>query len=467
MMDGNPQQQQRMGQIPRMIPEQIIAGEILQMPRLELEQRLRSEFEANPALSLEEVALCPMCDSPVSRYPCPSCGFRPPADDVPVTMAEDWETYRQTVHDDDDWEPFATVAGRLGLKEDLRGQWLAACTEDIKAVGLYLIEALDGEGYLREPLIEIAERFLWSVPQVESVLLQVQGLDPAGIGARDLRECLLLQCARREGGTAALAGRMIEECWTEMAGGETAAIARILGVDSDDAEEALRWVRKNLAPYPARGLREAWDRLAPREDPHVAPDVIIRVADGGFVVEIVESARFRVGVDTGYQRAWDTMSGRGGGLQPSFEHVRRSVSNARWLIDALAQRRRTLHNVMTAVAEAQREFLLNGRAHLKPLMQKTIAAKTGVHESTICRALADKLIRIPSGETIPSSAFFDASAPVKEALADLVARENAAKPLSDSRLAQLLTDAGYAIARRTVAKYRESLRIPSVETRSR
>lgn len=456
--------------LPRMIPEQIVAGEVLQMPRLELEQRILAEFEQNPALTLEEVALCPVCDTPADRFPCPNCGFSPASDDdVPVIHAEDWESYREGIHDADGLEPYAVVTGRESLRDYLRNQWLGE-VEGIEAVvGRFLIDCINDDGYLTEPLIEIAERFRMSVPQVEAVLMRLQELDPPGVAARNLQECLLIQCSRNEDKSpvALLAARIITEAWQMLSESRYALAAQALDVDADEVEEAAAWIRANLAPCPGRSYRPSWNDLAPRDDPEMAPDVVIRLGENGFIVEIVESARFALGLDAEYRRIHDGLGRRNGTWKPEWDHVRRSVGDARFLIDAIAQRRRTLHKVMTAVAEAQREYLLDGPARLKPLMQKTIAQQVGIHESTVCRALADKMVRIPSGETIPTTRFFDGSAPVKEVLQTIVAREDPAMPLSDSRLAALLSEAGHPVARRTVAKYREALRIPAVEHRAR
>ena len=456
--------------LPRMIPEQIVAGEVLQLSRLELEQRILAEFDQNPALTLEEIGLCPACDSPADRFPCPNCGFSPSTpDDVPVVSAEDWESYRERLHDAESLEPYAVVAGRESLHDFLRNQWLVEATGVEAEVGRFLIDSLNDDGYLADPLIEVAERFRMSVPQVEAVLNRVQDLDPPGIAARNLRECLMIQCRRFEcgGRLADIALRMLTESWDLLTAGRFAALATLLELPLDDVQNAAAWIRGYLAPCPGRTYRSSWNDLAPRDEPEMAPDVVIRLGENGFVVEIVESSRLRLGLDSEYRRIHDVLGRRKGEWKPECEHVRRSVGDARFLIEAIAQRRRTLHGVMTAVAEAQSDFLLNGAACLKPLMQKTIAHQAGVHESTVCRALADKMVRIPSGETIPTTRFFDGSAPVKEMLQNIVGREDSSHPLSDSRLAALLAEAGHPVARRTVAKYRDALKIPAMEHRAR
>lgn len=454
--------------LPRMIPEQIVAGEVLQMPRLELEQRILERYGQNPALTLEEVGLCPVCDAPADRFPCPNCGHTPSADaDVPVVSAEDWESYRERLHDTDGTEPFAVVAGRETLRDYLRTQWLADADGLEAEVGRFLIDCVNDDGYLLEPLIEVAERFRMSVPQVEAVLERVQDLDPPGVAARDLRECLLIQCARFEspGPVVALAQRMVSTAWEHLADHRFVLVAEALCVSREEVDAAAAWIRGYLAPCPGRAYRASWNDLAPRDEPEVAPDVVIRLGEDGFIVEIVESSRLRLGLDSEYRRIDAALGRRRGEWKPEWDHVRRSVGDARFLMDAIAQRRRTLHKVMTAVAEAQKGFLLDGAAHIKPLMQKTIAQQAGIHESTVCRALADKMVRIPNGETIPTTCFFDASAPVKEVLQTIVAREDRARPFSDSRLAALLAEAGHPVARRTVAKYREALKIPAMEHR--
>ncbi len=465
-------QHQQLRQQQRMIPEQILSGELLQLPLLELERRLEEEYEKNPALTLETTPSCPACGASTTRFPCPACGHRPvPREEIPVTQAEDWESYRQGVHDFDgeDREAFAGIAARRSFHDHLMGQWASEGPGAEGPVGAYLIECLSDDGYLTEPLLEIADRYLLSVPQVEAILRRVQALEPAGVGARNLQECLLLQVPRAEGmeDVRELARRVLTEGWDLLTTGKTERLPRALQAEAEATEVAVAWIRDNLAPYPGRGYRDDWESLAPLREPRVAPDVIIRHGPDGFLVEIVESSRFRLGLDSAYtrlHRAYDSMNGA---APAEAEHVRRAVGSARLLIEAMEQRRRTLHRVMSTVANAQAEFLHKGRAHLKPLLQKAIAVEVGCHESTVSRALAHKHVRLPSGETIPADRFFETAAAVKEALAEFVAKEDPAKPLSDSRLAQLLNDAGHPLARRTVAKYREALHIPTVELRAR
>ncbi len=344
-MNAGASQRQEYRPQPRMIPEQIVAGEILQLPLAELEQRITAEFQQNPALTLEEVGLCPACGAPVSRFPCPSCGHRAdPEDDVPVVLSEDWETWRQHLHDTEGLEPFGAVASRRTLRDELRAQWSLVNAGSDAPVGFYFIECLDEDGYMREDMLEVAQRFRLSVPQAEAVLARVQGLEPAGIAARNLKECLLLQCDRLAGTgpEPVLAARLIREAWDMLETRRTDLISSALGVPEQEAAEALDWIRDNLAPGPGRAVREAWDHLAPRDEPEVAPDVAIRIEGDGFVVEIVETSRFRIGLDPLY-RGLDERVRRLGSGGADAEHIRRTTSSARWLIDAIAQRRRTLH----------------------------------------------------------------------------------------------------------------------------
>lgn len=466
----NGSQVQSAAQTQRTTLRQIMLGQILQLPYVELEQRLLSAFEQNPALELSESPdVCPSCNAAVSRWPCPVCGHRQMLrDDVPVRIAPEEYVPGEPRCDEEEFDRFDTVCSGVTLNEHLLDQWgLLNRPATEMALGAELIDMLDERGYLREPLIEIATLHRCSVPEVEHVLRHVQQLDPAGVGARDLQECLWLQAVRHaeDDVTAARAASILQHHFEDLCKQRFPRIQRALHCRESDVTDAVTWIRDRTNPAPGRAFCDRWSRMAPLDAPRVAPDVIISERGDAYFVEIVETGRFALRLDPVFLQMMTEGLDTSG--DPMRDSAKRLLAEARILVDAVGQRRQTLYRIMCALVEHQQAFLRYGRAALRPLMQKDLAAQLNLHESTVCRALAGKLMRLPNGETVSPDVFFEQAGQVKEALAALIREEDPAAPFSDGQLATLLAEQGHVIARRTVSKYREMMQIPSVDMRRR
>jgi RNA polymerase sigma-54 factor len=309
-----------------------------------------------------------------------------------------------------------------------------------------------------------------SVRRVEAVLEALQSLDPPGIGARDLRECLLIQLAAFEerGEAPPLARRIVDEHLRAMGEHHFAEIARELGTTMTQVKHAWRFIKSNLNPYPAHAFEYAdvpdlGLSLASDRSTIVRPDVVIRETPQGFEAEVIEQRRFRFRVDGMYSSLYRQSHGsaaRHGSLSDrERQHIREYASRARFFIECMRQRWDTLSTIADALIVIQHDFLKDGVRHLKPLTRGELAAAVGLHESTVSRATAHKYVLLPSGRTIPFDDFFDGSLAAKDLLHELIATENPARPLSDEELAVRLNARGLAVARRTVAKYREALGI--------
>jgi RNA polymerase sigma-54 factor len=331
----------------------------------------------------------------------------------------------------------------------------------------YLIESLDDDGYFRESLFETAEDFAASVPEVESVLSVLQSFDPAGIAARDLRESLLIQIRRIASSepAASHAEHILEDYWEEFSKMKLKSIAGKMEVTYDVVAEACEFIRDRLTPHPTSAYRAPFEELAPRKSSAVVPDVIIQRSGDSFVAEAVDCYGRYLKIDETYEESYESVKSGDSYLgEEDRKHIREHVERVRCILEAIGLRKKTLARVAAYLAEYQKDFLLHGASHLKALRQKDVAKALEVHESTICRALSDKFCRLPSGEVVSFEMFFDSALPVRNLISQIIALST--EPISDGEIAKRLTEQGVTIARRTVAKYRDQLRVLPYQLRA-
>lgn len=461
------------------ISAKLIASiKILQCSAEELEHSIARELSENPALELEELAHCLRCGAPLRLGFCSGCDHR--ADEALADPRRDdagWDDPAAYTHATDlavagesDYDPLEFVRSGATLHEHLLRQLGAIIPSGDDEIAEYLVGSLNSHGYITVTVAEAAEALSVSPRRVERVLGWLQLLDPPGIGARDLRECLLIQLRAFEerGETPPVARRLIESHLHELGEHHFAEIARKIGVTVAQVKDAWRFIKTNLNPYPAHafepsdlpnlGLSLDEDRSA-----IVRPDVLIRRTAHGFEAEVVERRRFRFNVSsmygTLYQQCRTGAKARGNLSDQDRQHVREYATRARFFIDCVRQRWDTLSTIANALIESQFEYLDRGVRYLRPLTRGELAGTVGLHESTVSRATANKYVQLPSGRTVPFDDFFDGSLAAKDVLREIIAAENPSKPYSDEELASIMTERGIPLARRTVAKYREALGI--------
>jgi RNA polymerase sigma-54 factor len=440
----------------KVTPKQIVANRILAMSSVELQQAIADELDDNPALELVEEASCPTCGGPTFGGTCPNCS--PRADGPSATDL--FEPASGPARDDPDADdPIARAEASFTLQEHLEWNLRALLPSDLHEVAIWVIGELDENGLLTATDREIARESGTSVEAVARVRDAMRGLEPIGIGAHDVRESLLLQLAHlRESGVEvpAAAEPLVTDHLADMAERHFRDIAKALGTSEGEVLTAWEFIKTNLHPYPASAFVAATRGDTNR--PILRPDILIRIVDGDLEVEVVESRRFSLRVAASYASVSAALRA------PSWsdaekEHVRQHVGRARFFIDAVRRRRATLQRIAEMLVKRQRDYLLHGVRHLVPLTRAEVAAEIGVHESTVSRATAEKYVMLPTGEVVPCSHFFTASLSVKDRIRAMVDQEDRGHPLSDQQIAGALLDLGVAIARRTVAKYREELRI--------
>ena len=507
-------QHMKLGQSMKLAPRMIQSMEILQMPLSELCERIEQELESNPTIELteidpsledrsqeggttadQELSIDPESASDFARLDDytnanPDAAENTYSDSKMTRDFDDLPRSRATSGErDGKMDAMATAPARAAsLTDQLLDQWsLVDVQERIKVMGEVLINSLDEDGYLRASFEEIADRSPALIEELaptesdwELAIQAVQLLlEPAGVGARDAKECLLIQIdvlADRlgedrddeitvTGESIEIATRLVAEFFEEMMKNKLPKVAAKSGYDLDEINIGIDLLRR-LSLSPAR-------RLVTDVSSTVIPDGIVEYDEENdrYFAYLSDGRIPDVQINKEYAR----MSSDKGVPTEDRTFLKKNLSNAQWLIDAVGQRRHTLLRVINAVVDEQRDYFDYGPESLKPLPMKTISDRLGIHVATVSRAVSEKYIMTPRG-VVALRGFFSgglatdsgedvSSNSVKATIQDLVDNEDKAKPLSDEKIVGALKERGIEIARRTVAKYRDQLGLPTARMR--
>ena len=455
----------------KVTPKQIAANYILQMSSAQLQEAIAQELDENPALEMSELPTCPICGSPVAGSYCTDCMPRKAENDdgARIISADDLPAEGSRLRDDDDeFDPIARAEADFTLEDHLTWNLHAQLPSRLHPVADHVIGALDDNGFLTESDEEIAAATVVSVEDVQQVLSAMKGLEPIGIGSRSITESLLAQIEYlREFGDLDVpphAETVVANHLADLGERRFREVANKIGATQRDVIAVWEFVKANLNPYPTSAFTAAVSGDGSRT--LIRPDVLIREIDGELTVEVVESRRFSLRVAPIYSslsaklRSDET-------TEDEKQHVRQYVGRAKFFIDNINRRRATIQRIAECLVERQRDYLLNGVQHLVPLTRAEVGDLIGMHESTVSRATAEKYVMIPSGEVVPFSHFFTASLGVKDQIKRMIEAEDPKHPLSDQEIADTLSAEGIALARRTVAKYRDELQILPARLRHR
>jgi RNA polymerase sigma-54 factor len=468
----------KLGQQLTLTPQLQMAIRLLQLPVLDLQAELREALEKNLMLEMDDGV---QLERPGEEPQGPagegeaSAGEASASEDasfdepLPYAEVSDLGTGYGGGGSDDGEDPrdYADQAG-TSLREHLQAQLELAMPEgDRKLVATMLIDAIDDDGYLGDSLTEIRAalepELLVDEDEIERVLACVQRFDPLGVGARDLSECLLLQLAPFAPDTPGLglARRLAADCLAELGEQAYGALRRRLGCSVEELEIAVALLR-SLNPRPGSVV----DTRPPE---YIIPDVFVRRRDGDWRVEINPAIAPRLRVNAAYAGCL----GRSG----EYSTLRAQLQEARWLVKSLEIRNETLLRVASAIVAHQQDFFERGEEGMRPLVLREIAEALELHESTVSRATTAKYMHTPRG-VFEFRYFFSSqvagtdgegvsSTVIRARIRKLISEENPEKPLSDSALTRILVNEGVEVARRTVAKYRESMGFPSSNERRR
>jgi RNA polymerase sigma-54 factor len=357
-----------------------------------------------------------------------------------------------------------TLSTGSSLSDHLAWQ-LSLQTDDslTRDIGEAIIGNLDDDGYLVASLDELAAMGPWPIEDVERVLALVQALDPIGVAARDLQECLLLQL-RHLGLDQSPSERIVTEHLRALQNHQIPEISRKLGLPIEELKTHIEVIR-HLDPKPG-------SRFNPAQSQYVTPDVYVDKLDDEYVVWLNEDGLPQMRISPTYRRLLDKNAEHG---EETRAYVRDKFNAARWLIKSVQQRQNTIYKVSRSIVNFQREFLDNGIEHLRPLVLRDVANDIGMHESTVSRVVTNKYMHTPQGvfelkfffHSGISSSYGESvsSVTIKQRIKKIIESEDPRKPLSDSKIVSILQREGLVLARRTIAKYREELKIPTSNQR--
>lgn len=469
-----PRLQTSLGQHLVLTPQLRQAIHLLQLPGVELEAEIAAQVEANPLLEwVDDDDPFP----PPTGMPVDAAGIdQAPASQVETLSETDWadpgDFAWEQVGSGHGEDATAQLADSDTLQDHLLWQLhMAHCSARDRMVAVALIESIDEHGYLREALQDVASNLPDGTTADDDELCRnlalVQSMDPAGVGARDLAECLRLQLQRLSADTPghALALRIADTALEQLPRAGVPGLSRSLGADPGQVEQALHLLR-SLDPRP--GARHG----AIPHDTFVTPDCVVWRQQGVWKSALVRNPLARLGIQRSYEQLAASTSGEDG------RYLRGQLQEARWLLKNLESRGQTLLRVVDCLLREQSAFLEFGPRALRPLTLREVATQLELHESTISRAVARKYVHTPRG-TLPLRDFFasgvgsndgggeTSSTAIQDMIRSLVAEENPRKPLSDAHLANALQARGIQVARRTVAKYREAIGIESSQQRMR
>jgi len=458
-----------------MTPQLQQAIKLLQLSRLELVETVNQELEDNPVLELNQVEDesdrdeegAPFPQEPVVEIK--DNGFSEVRIEETPRHDIDWENYLgeysstpalpnmyETPTETPSYENF--VASKTSLAEHLGWQLrMSRATEEENRIGVQIIGNLNSDGYLTATLEEIAVLEKVPVEQVERVLSLVQELDPVGVAARDLKECLLIQL-RHLGLADSLPAKIVTNHLKDLENKNYLKIARQLKVTKENVF-AAETIILNLDPRPGRAY-------APDEPIYITPDVFVFKFGDDYMVVLNDDGLPKLKISQYFRAMLTTQNTL---PAQTKEYLKGKMSSAMWLIRSIHQRQRTIYRVTESIMKFQRAFLDKGVEYLKPLVLRDVAEDVQMHESTISRVTTSKYVHTPQGLyelkfffDSPVNRFFGeslASESVKKRIKQIIAAEDPHKPLSDQRIAEILRGANIDIARRTVAKYREMLNI--------
>jgi RNA polymerase sigma-54 factor len=477
-------QQLKLAQKLVMTPQLRQAIKLLQLNRLDLTTALQAEIEQNPALEIEtsaedgqdEPSYGLSTTAEPDQVAAPETDFTAPVAASDALPDTNWEEYANNFDSNfsfsketppaDAPSQFDFISEKPGLSAYL--QWQLAHSElDEREweIALYIVGNLNRYGFLETTLEDIIENTNCTFDEADYLLEVVQELDPPGIAARNVSESLKLQLERLNMGKS-LAAKIVTEHLNLLETRNYKMLSRLTGRKKAEIVDAINFITTHLTPFP--GLPYAEEATN-----YIVPDVYVEKIDGEYVIKLNDDDLPKLKVSSYYQDLLQSTTPTT--TKESKTYIADKVKSAEWFIRSIHQRQRTIYRVMESILRFQHDYFDKGPAYLKPLILRDVAEDIGMHESTISRVTSNKYAHTPQG-IIELKYFFSTAIPreggdalaaesIKTRIRQMIQEEDKTKPLSDSAIADLLADRNIQLARRTVAKYREQMKIPPVKHR--
>ncbi len=468
--------EQRLVQSPQMIQ----AMQVLQYPLLELMDRIDQELQENVLLEVPEKDVPETSTEPDTSQnegqddPNMETVFEKLDNssetdtafetlDLLEQRSSDLGTHRVARGEDEDSRIqllMNTPGPSETLSEHLINQLiLLDLDEDLHELVELIIYSLDRDGRLVSTSEELAEEAHCSLEEIEEAIHVVQSLDPGGVGAQNLEECLLLQLDGMPG-VPEIVRTIVQNHLEDLSLNRLPRIARATGSSIEEVKDAVEFMRSHLHPHPGAPYGQVMNQV-------ISPDVIVNEIDGRFEIKIERGGIPELRISSVYRKLLQEAKGD----KKVLDYLRKKIESAKWFIDAITQRQSTIERIARAIVDTQSEFLRKGVRYLKPLRMQDIADEVGVHISTVSRAISGKYIQTPQG-IFDMKRFFSAGTrsetgemvsqqAIKQKTQEIIQKEDKQHPLSDDAIVHILEEDGIKIARRTVTKYRKSLGIPS------
>ncbi|QGY43770.1 RNA polymerase factor sigma-54 [Maribellus comscasis] len=468
----------------KLSPQQIQVIKLLEIPTMQLEQRIKKELEENPVLELES-------DNPEFEDDGEAQELKSEKDtddeefsfDDYLNDEDEIPSYKLSANNYSKDEKYVDIPFSVGttFHENLYDQLrLVNLSEEQQQLAEYIIGNIDDDGYLRRDLLAISDDLAFNMnmevseEELLKILKVIHELDPAGVGARDLKECLLIQLNRKKGKELDLAKTIVKDFFTEFTKKHYDKIQKKLELSDEELKQGIDQVLK-LNPKPGSSYSNPLNRT----NQHIIPDFILENTDGELSLSLNQRNVPELKINDTYLGMLRSLSEKGKNnksQKDALMFVKQKVDSAKWFIDAIRQRHHTLLLTMSEIINLQKEYFQEGEeTKLKPMILKDIAERTGLDISTISRVSNSKYIQTNFG-IFPLKYFFSeglqkddgeevSTREIKKILQDCIENEDKRKPLTDEKLAQILKEKSYNIARRTVAKYREQLDIPVARLR--
>ena len=466
----------------KLSPQQIQLMKLIQLPTLDFEQKLQNELEENPALesgkedSLQE-------DNYDQEYDDNNEVIDTQDIDIDAYLSDDEiPSYRLNTNNysTDDEEKTTPLSGGVSFHETLQLQiGSLILTEEEKIIAEFIVGSIDESGYLRRSLEDLVDDLAFTQgimvekDKVEAVLDKVQSIDPAGVGARNLQECLALQLERKETSLAiVVAKKIILEAFDLFSKKHYKKMLEKFDIDESLFKEGLLEIEK-LNPKPGGAMSGVF------QNTHIVPDFILTIENGEIQVNINRRNAPELHVSPGYQemlKGYKEASTKSKAQKEAVQFIKQKLDAAQWFIDAIQQRRQTLQVTIEAIVNHQYDYFLTGDERaLKPMILKDIADKIKMDISTVSRVANSKYIDTPYGTKLLKTFFSESltnaegeevsTLEIKKILRTLIEEEDKKKPLADNALSKGLQEKGYKVARRTVTKYREQMNFPVARLR--